>query len=428
MATLFSWDCTSDVTSLGRVAGFFPGTSLVVRDGVPCMRLAVRGDDAGNQQMGVEQTFIEYGPVNARWPFVGGPALYYRWRMLIEPGFSWGAGTAKTKASRTAGGPIVNGSSQGQGYTGYVMSNGLLLGECDSAGCTVPGGGFNTDQNHLIPLDFRALADGRWREFVVKVKPNSAATVADAQFEAWMDNVFLGARNGFILHTNALHTLAEMWCGWMVTPYFQLNGTVSDGGVICVTDFSTDDAYNSKLGRQPKHNFDGVLLAEARKRVDPTMLRLVEQIDDCYYNGWRIGQSRPFFLWDYVAGQDNKLKFDMLSGILHHFTHLVQHLANCDHNGVNAAAAYPKYPERKYNQIIDTATNTVIETKVRQAKRWCRDMAVTWNNAGLTPVMNRTRFSQIVNHIKTRTAIQEILTRRPTLDPIFDIDNETDIT
>jgi hypothetical protein len=35
----------------------------------------------------------------------------------------------------------------------------------------------------------------------------------------------------------------------MVSPYFQLNGTTSDGGTIYLDDFSTDDGYNSLIGR-----------------------------------------------------------------------------------------------------------------------------------------------------------------------------------
>ena len=43
----------------------------------------------------------------------------------------------------------------------------------------------------------------------------------------------------------------EAWGGWMVTPYFQLNGTAADGGVIYLDDFSTDDTFNSMLLQSP---------------------------------------------------------------------------------------------------------------------------------------------------------------------------------
>lgn len=185
-------------------------------------------------------------------------------------------------------------------------------------------------------------------------------------------------------------------------------------------------------------NLERCQMAGARARIDPTMRALVDQLDDCYYgtpnpngtrqsDGWIHNVSHPFFLWDYVAGQDNQLKFRLLSGALHHLTHMTQHLFNCDHSGVNPLATYLKYPELKYNQLRD-ANGVLIETKVKMSKRWCRDMATIWNNAGLTPLMNRTRWNQIVNYIRNRPPVQELLARRSTLDPVLDIDNETDFT
>lgn len=185
-------------------------------------------------------------------------------------------------------------------------------------------------------------------------------------------------------------------------------------------------------------NLDRCQMAGARSRVDPVMRALVDQLDDAYYgtpnpdgktraaDGWRHGVSHPFFIWDYVGGQDNKLKFDLLSGAIHHLTHLAQHAFNCDHSGVNPAATYAKYPEAKYNEIRD-ANGLLVETRVRAAKRWCRGMATQWNAANLTPVMNRTRWNQIVNYLKNRPAVQELLARRAALDVVFDIDNETDV-
>lgn len=227
-------------------ASFFGGTTrdcTVAHSGMCSMRLAVIGNDSGNQQMGVDGGQILY-PFN----FVGGPAIYYRWWMRIEPGFSWGTGTAKTKSSRTIAG------ASSQGYTGYLMSNGFLIGECDGAGCLLNDGSFNTDENLIIPYDFRAVADGQWHEYIVKVKPNTsgnctAGVNCDAQFEAWVDSVSVGQYNNFKLHANASHTMTEAWGGWMLTPYFQLNGTASDGGVIYIDDVSTDTQYSSLIGR-----------------------------------------------------------------------------------------------------------------------------------------------------------------------------------
>lgn len=248
----FSWGIEGDDYPL------FGGTTrdcTVARSGQCSMRLNVRGDDGGNQQMGAELLAPFTYPFN----FVGAPALYYRWWMRIDRGFRWGndpsGAGAKTKASRTMGGPIVNGSGA-QGYTGYLQSDGFVIGECDSAGCRLADGSFNTDSNLIIPHDFRAAADGAWHEYIVKVKPNTSGACTptvncDAEFEAWVDGRFVGRSMNFKLHSDANHTLAEAWGGWMVTPYFQLRGTPTDGGIIHLDDFSTDSQYNSSIGTRP---------------------------------------------------------------------------------------------------------------------------------------------------------------------------------
>lgn len=241
-ANYFSWGMETNAYPL------FSGTTrdcTVAHTGSCSMRLRVIGNDNGNQQMGADPNQYQY-PFN----FVGGPAIYYRWWMRIEPGFRWGNGTAKTKSSRT----IANSSAQG--YTGYIMSYGFLIGECGSAGCRLANGAVNTDENLYIPYDFRSAADGRWHEYIVKVKPNTdgactPGTNCDAQFQAWVDGVSVGQYNNFKLHSNASHTMTEAWGGWMLTPYFQLNGTASDGGTIYIDDVSTDSTFNSIMGPRP---------------------------------------------------------------------------------------------------------------------------------------------------------------------------------
>lgn len=237
---------------------YFSGTvrdCTVAHSGQCSMRLNVIGNDNGNQQMGVDLL----NPFTYPFTFVNAPALYYRWWMRIERNFSWGndpsdAGS-KTKSSRTMGGPIVNGSGA-QGYTGYVQSNGFVIGECGEADCRLADGSFNTDANLIIPYNFRAAADGAWHEYIVKVKPNTSGDCTptvncDAEFEAWVDGRFKGRYTNFKLHTDPAHTLVEAWGGWMVTPYFQLRGTSDDGGIIYLDDFSTDSQYNSLIGTRP---------------------------------------------------------------------------------------------------------------------------------------------------------------------------------
>lgn len=243
----FRWDAETDLPLFG-------GTTrdcTVAHSGSCSMRLNVMGDDAGNQPMGAETNPFDYS-----FGFVNGPALYYRWWMRIEPGFSWGSGTAKTKASRVLGGPLVNGSGY-RGYTGYLhATDGFVISGCDvgaAGGCLDANGNFaGGDHRIKIPYDFRPRADGQWHEYIVKIKSNTSATctpgvTCDAQFEAWVDGVSVGQYNNFRLHDDANHTLVEAWGGWMLTPYFQLNGTISDGGTIYVDDVSTDTGYNSLL-------------------------------------------------------------------------------------------------------------------------------------------------------------------------------------
>lgn len=234
----FSWGAETN-------APLFGGTTRdcnVAHSGACSMRLNVIGNDGGNQQMGVDGDQITY-PFN----FVGAPAIYYRWWMRIQPGFRWGNGTAKAKSSR------VLATATSEGYTGYISSDGFLIGECDAAGCRLNDGSINTDSNLIIPYNFRNADDGQWHEYIVKVKPNTngacvAGSNCDAQFEAWVDGVSVGQYNNFKLHTNAGDGMVEAWGGWMQTPYFQLNGTASDGGVIYVDDISTDSNYNSLIG------------------------------------------------------------------------------------------------------------------------------------------------------------------------------------
>lgn len=251
-ANFFSWGVENDIYP------FFGGTTrdcTVAHLGQCSMKLTVIGNDNGNQQMGADLMT----PYDYRFSFVGAPALYYRWWMRIEPGFRWGSDSsgagAKTKSARTMGGPIVNGTGA-QGYTGFIASNGFQIGECGSAGCRLANGGVNTDDNLSIPYDFRSAADGRWHEYIVKVKPNTSgdcvpAVNCDAQFEAWVDGRLVGRNLNFKLHSNSAHTLVEAWGGWMVTPYFQLRGTSSDGGTIYLDDFSTDSSFNSIVGPRP---------------------------------------------------------------------------------------------------------------------------------------------------------------------------------
>ena len=199
------------------------------------MKLVVIGNDSGNQQMGIDTQ--QWNPTYP-WPLVGSPPLYYRWWMRIMPGFSWGSVTYKTKASRTVG------ITYPRAYTGYVYANGFNLGECDDVGAGLPGGGC-VDPGPFIYYNVAAKNDGFWHEYIIMVKPNSTFSTADAQFLAYVDGQMVGQQLCFILHDKSGNMFTDAWGGWMVSPYFQLNGSVNDGGTIYLDDFSTDDTWNS---------------------------------------------------------------------------------------------------------------------------------------------------------------------------------------
>lgn len=170
----------------------------------------------------------------------------------------------------------------------------------------------------------------------------------------------------------------------------------------------------------------------ARRRVDQLIRNEIDALDTAYYGFWRNGQSQAYRIWDVQSTPArSKLAFDILSGLLHHLTFLAQHLANCDHSGVNPAATYAAYPEAKYNVVMQTVTRgepaVFVETKVRETKRNMRALIDQWNAASLSPPFTRARWNNIVNFIRNRPVIAEILSRRPVLDPVFDIDNETDV-
>lgn len=247
----FKWDVESETTSIGRIYGYFGTTTrdcAIAHTGRCSMKLVVRGNDSGNQQLGADGHLNPYP-----FKFVDAPALYYRWWMRIEPGFRWGRGTAKTKSSRTGGGPVSSRGTMAQGYTGYIQHYGFLIGECEAAGCRQNNGRPTTDDYGIyIPFDFEAMDDGKWHEYIVRVKSNGSATCAvprncDGEFEAWVDGKWIGEYKNFKLHSSPDHTMVEGWGSWMVTPYFQLNGNEGDGGTVYVDDFSTDNFYNSLI-------------------------------------------------------------------------------------------------------------------------------------------------------------------------------------
>ena len=96
-----------------------------------------------------------------------------------------------------------------------------------------------------VTYDLTTKSDGLWHEYVIRVLCNSTPVTSDAEFHVWVDGNLVGSNTGFLLHNADNNVMKEFWLGWMVYPFFQLNGTVDDGGIMYMDDFSTDSAWNS---------------------------------------------------------------------------------------------------------------------------------------------------------------------------------------
>lgn len=190
------------------------------------------------------------------------PSLYYRWWMMIRTGFSFGSGSKqKVKISRTC---VNNFSAPGGGlvYTGYMNSGGFDLSEgywCGTDSAIMSGGDHFAKVD--VPGGMTPYIDNTWHEYIVRVKPNTGATLYDGQMELWIDNVQIGSYNAFRLISNAANDggdtnwanlygsaiYGDLWGGMFVCPYWQMNGAGA-GGDVYVDQVSTDSTYNSLIG------------------------------------------------------------------------------------------------------------------------------------------------------------------------------------
>jgi hypothetical protein len=242
----FNWGAENNTTANGVVNGYFTGTTLdcTVRHSGSCsMKMDVIGPDGGNQSKGADLNQLTLPIIS-----VGGPSLYYRTWLRFSSNFNWGAPqVANVKTERA----FLN-STPSRLMTGHMRSDGFYIAECEfvsgyGGGCLTTSGSPNNDYNIRIPYDVQGKADGLWHEYVIRIKPNTTTSASDAQFQVWVDGVSIGQLTGWKL-TSTSAEWVEAWGGWMVSPYFQMNGDSSVGGTVWADDFSTDDVFNSLIG------------------------------------------------------------------------------------------------------------------------------------------------------------------------------------
>ena len=274
-ANYWTWDCESaDYPWFNR---FYASSGLVTtepRSGERCVQIDVIGNDGGNQGRGTDVKSIVLGNVQQ------GQWFYYRWWMKLGSGFSWGTGTAKTKASRLK----CTEEQMIRLWTGYIGHGSVHLDESDVLAPSWDPAGVR------VPYDFRAAAGTGWHEYIVAMKMQTGAAGSDGEFHFYVDGSWIGGKTG-IHYIDFADSCSEAWNGWMVSPYFQLNGTAADGGTLWLDDYSMDDCWNSAIYPDPNaSSVPSVPTGLSSVAVSSTTIGLTwtSSTDDVAVTGYRI--------------------------------------------------------------------------------------------------------------------------------------------
>lgn len=258
----FSWDAETMTPSWGANGSFTGAASLrssttidstVAHSGSKSMRISLSMLGT-NESTGID---LNGTPPTYPFKFINSPSLYYRWWMRIMPGFNWGDGATwgGPTAARTKAGRQNLPNLSAQWYTGVLRVSGFAISECEltsghAGGCLNKDGTPGSDQGPMmVPFDMNKMSDGKWHEYIVRIKPNTSAScttpgTCDAQLEAYVDGASVGSYTNFRLSPND-GQMIEWWGSWMTNPYFQGGSSYSAGGTIYLDDFSTDDTWNS---------------------------------------------------------------------------------------------------------------------------------------------------------------------------------------
>ncbi len=131
-------------------------------------------------------------------------------------------------------------------------------------------------------------------------------------------------------------------------------------------------------------NFEGVKHEVLRRKIDHIVNDIHDELSDCYYNYWKIGNSKEFFGYDKRRTQaKSKLQFDVLHGLLHHIYKIMFHKIN---------QLYAQYPESEYNHL--TKQGVLVDTWDNVSRQWVKAAAGKYrlNVAGIkTYMINRVR-------------------------------------
>jgi hypothetical protein len=184
----------------------------------------------GNQQGGANVRSINLGPLN------NGQWYYYRWNMNLDSNFKWGTGTGYTKAARMK---RVDEEPTLKIWTGYIGKQGVFV---NNSAVLPP---YYDPDAIRIPFSFESTAGTGWHEYIVAMKMQTGQNGSDGEFSFFVDGKLVGKKND-IHYLDYSGDCSDAWRGWMVSPYFQLNGTENDGGLMWLDDYSMDDQWNSE--------------------------------------------------------------------------------------------------------------------------------------------------------------------------------------
>lgn len=136
-------------------------------------------------------------------------------------------------------------------------------------------------------------------------------------------------------------------------------------------------------------NFDGVQFQALRVKLDTVVNNLHDNLSDCYYNHWKLGNSKAFFIWDKRPNAAaTKLQFDLLQGLIFHIYQIVFHK-------LNKLDPEADYPEDKYNNIYDAEGN-LIGTRAQESRDWITSTAATYS-VNIAPIRDH-----VINWIQTQ--------------------------
>lgn len=93
-----------------------------------------------------------------------------------------------------------------------------------------------------------------------------------------------------------------------------------------------------------QRNFDKIQFEALRKKIDGAFNLAHDELSVCYYNYWKLGESKPFRGYDVqMTPEESKILFDKLHGLIFLLRDVVFHQENLKQ------LIKDRIPEEQYN-------------------------------------------------------------------------------